>query len=201
MESRYGNHIRPGAKLKASPLPDDYIKMVIDVFTGHFDEGLKLLEVHLPAPRFRATGALFPNEIILAVSLGHDEQLNATTVHVSADYDPKASSPNAQDLLAACVDAAGTVFGQFLDPKQPDKIDALAHASLAAFEGVPIDWTQVEVERIRLHVKVDKANPELDQMADDWLCKNDPDYEAHAKTEAVETEKLFVTGKSKPTLH
>jgi hypothetical protein len=187
-------------KAKSSPLPHDYLTMVQGIYSTHFDEGLKKLGKLKKNPRFEATGEVFLDEVLLCVSLSHEGSLAATSVYASCDFDPKASSPTAQDLLAACVDAIGALYGKLFEPSQ---IEQLAQDSLSAFEDVPFEWSPVDVERFRVYLKVDKANPKLDQMADDWLKKNDRTLQSEADQEQQETESLFVTGpsRSKPTKH
>ena len=187
--------------LKSSELPVDYLKMVNDVFETNFDAGLKALGKLKPSPRFESRGQIFPNEVLICVSLVHEGHLAATTVYASADYDPRASSPTIQDVLAACVDAIGTLFSDILVADDETKLDALAHESLAVFEDIPFEWAAVEVDRRKIYLKVDKANPVLEEQADDWLAKHDPDFKEIEAEEQEETEKLFVTGPSKPKLH
>lgn len=187
---------------KSSALPHDYLEMVREVFTTNFDSGLKALAEISAAPYFEAGGEIFTDEVILYVSLLHKDQLAATTVYASSDFDPQASAPTVQEVLSACVDAIGAVFGQILDSSSPagrKRLEAVAQESLSALENIPFQWTPLEVDRQRIHVKVDKANPQLDQLADDWLAKNDPDELGRRKKEHADTEALFVTGpKKKP---
>jgi hypothetical protein len=201
MESRHGNHRGAGAKLKSSELPHDYITMVTDVFRNHFDADLAALRKLGHKPDFAVAGAVFPNEVILSVSLLNEGQLAATTVHTSVDFDPKASSPTAQDLLAACVDAAGGVLQPLLATREPQRLEAVAAGTLAELgEEIPYEWTVVEVERFRVHVKIDKANPQLDAMADDWLKKHDPLAQVAEAAEHQETEERFFTGPKTPEM-
>lgn len=180
---------------RSSPLPADYLKMVSEVFSTNFDESLKRIskltgnEAH-----FEASGAVFPSEIVLCVTLVQEETLAATSVYASSDFDPKASSPTIQDLLATCVDAIGSVFQPLLTPEKDEILECLMTEPLSALEDVPFEWTTVEVEKRRIYVKIDKANPKLDQMADEWLKSRDPDFTRHEEEEQEETEKLFVTG-------
>lgn len=196
MERRLGKK-SSGFRTPTSPLPVDYLRMVQELFTSHFDEGLKAFSKLKAEPRFEATGAIYPDEVVLSVSLGNEGVLAATTVHASCDFDPKASAPTVQDLLGACVDAVGGVFGELLDPKKPERLEQLADESLAALEDIPYDWTALEVEKRKVYLKVDKSNPSLDQMTEDWLAKNDPKYAEREEEEQKETEKLFFTGPKK----
>ncbi len=179
---------------KSSPIPADYAKMVTEVFNANFDHGLKkLAKMKKSPPRFVVSGAVYLDEIVLSISLLIGKELAATTVHGSVDFDPRASSPSVQDLLGVCVDAIGTVFSPLLSTGD-EQLVTLADEPLAALQGVPFDWTRIEIEKSRVFVKIDKSNPELDQMADAWLQKNDPKFKEHQELEEAETEKLFVTG-------
>lgn len=182
---------------KASPLPVDYLKMVAQVFTSNFDAGLKIYENIKPHAYFEAQGEVASSEIILAVSLMNKDQISATTVYASTDFDPKASSPTVQDLLSACVDAIGSVYSTLLAADKPEIIEQLADESLSALENVPFHWTEVEADKKRIYIKLDKSNLALDEMADDWLKKYDPDLQKLEEETEKETEKLFVTGPKK----
>jgi len=181
---------------KSSPLPVDYLKMVEEVFTHQFDEGLKLYSTLKPESRFIASGAVFSDEIVATVSLISEGQLAATTAYASADFDPKASSPTVQELLSACVDALGTVWASLLDVEKTETLHHLAEESMSALENVPFEWTAVDSNQRKIFVKLDKSNPLMDQIANEWLKKNDPNYTTAIEEEEEETEKLFVTGPS-----
>jgi pyocin large subunit-like protein len=196
MEPRKKHDPSSGASSsKFSDLPVDYVKMVNEVFTTNYDEGLKALAKINPTPAyFSTTGRIYIDEIVVCVSLLHEGQMAATSVYASSDYDPKASSPTIQDLLAACVDSIGAVYSQLLSPETPKVLEQLANESLSALENVPYDWTEFAVEKRKVYLRVDKANPEIDQMTDEFLKKHDPDFQAETEEEQKETEKLFVTG-------
>jgi len=179
---------------KSTPLPLDYLKMVNDVFTANFEPGLKKLAALKKKPRLDTNGEIHSDEIRMTVTLSSQEEIAATSVHASCDFDPKASSPTAQDLLGACVDAIGYILGELLNPDQPKQLKSLAEGSIGELENVPLEWTQVELDRFKVFLRVDKTNPRLDQMADDWLAKNDPEFEERNAREQAETEELFVTG-------
>ncbi len=185
---------------KSSPLPLNYIQMVEEVFSNHFDQALQAFQAIRPQSRFLAAGAVFAEEVVTSVSLVSDSHLAATTVHASADFDPKASSPTIQDLLSACVDALGTVWAAVLDAEKPEALANLAEESLSALDNVPFEWVAVDSNNRKIFVKLDKANPLLDQMADDWLKSHDPNYAESLEEEQAKTEKLFVTGPSSLTI-
>lgn len=189
MEKRKPTNTRP------SPLPADYLRMVTEVFSANFDEGLKkIAKLTGNDAHFEASGSVFPSEVVVCVTLIHGDSLSATTIYASSDFDPKASSPTIQDLLALCIDAVGSVFHPLLNPKKSEALEDLVAATLSTLEDVPFDWTPVDVDKRRIFVKIDKANPKLERMADEWLAKNDPEHQAREELERGETEKLFVTG-------
>lgn len=179
---------------KSSTLPSDYLRMVEEVFSSNFDEGLKLLQAYQPESRFEAQGEVFENEVVLAISIAAEGKLAATTIYASQDFDPAASAPALQDLLEAAVDAAGDIVSTLLDPSTPAKIKALSQDPTSDLEGVPLEWVTVKSGKFTVHLKVDKANLSLDQAADDWLKKNDPNFVAAEEEEQRETGERFVTG-------
>jgi hypothetical protein len=52
----------------------------------------------------------------------------------------------------------------------------------------------MESDQRQVFIKVDQSNPQIDQLADEWLMKNDPDWHAQEAIRQKETEKLFFTG-------
>jgi hypothetical protein len=96
------------------------------------------------------------------------------------------------------VDALGALIPQVLVAGNEEKLRVLLEGTMSAHENIPFDWTSLEVERHRVFVKMDASNPSLDQMADEWLAKNDPQAGKREKEEQEETSKLFVTGPKKP---
>jgi len=185
---------RKGSTSRSSSLPIDYLRLVGEVFNTNFDEGLKALSARTGnAAWFEASGQVDPAEVVLCVSVFQKNQLSATSVYASCDFDPKASSPTLEDILKSCVDSIGILYEQLLDPKQPEQLDRLAEDTLSVLEDVPFDWTVVKTERRQVYLKIDKANPHLDQMTDEWLAKNDPDHKKHLEQEEKETEDLFFT--------
>lgn len=166
-------NLKSNATQKPTSLPQDYLKMTQEVFTLHFQEGLKALAALKAHPYFEVTGQIYPDEVLLCVSLHHEGTISATTVYASCDFDPLASSPTLEELLARCVDAAGFLFGQLLDPKHPEKLGELVQDSLSALKDVPFQWAKMEMNSHTVFIKIDKSNPKIDQMTDDWLTKKD----------------------------
>lgn len=165
--------------LPPSDLPVDYLKMVEETLSTALEKGLTELKKTAPAAHLAAKGAIFSDEIMIAVTLTQGEnRLAATTVYGSVDFNPAATLPKMDDLLAINVEAIGSVFLAFLDPHSPEKIEEIMHHSLSAIEEGPFDWTKVKLEAglIPVWVKLDKSNPLLDELTEKWLAENDPDY-------------------------
>jgi hypothetical protein len=198
MESRK-HAVKSSSRLSQSAeLPKDYTKVVREVYAANFAEGLKSLAKKQGAKNsFEVRGAIFTDEIVMAVSLVSEGQLPATTIHCSVDFDPKASTPTAQDLLNVCVDAIGSLFATLLDPAKPERIDQLAAGTVSSLEDIPFEWTKVEFDNRRVWLFVDKSNPNLDEMADRWLAENDPEMADEEEEYEEETKDLFVTGKNR----
>jgi hypothetical protein len=165
---------------KPGDLPLDFLKLVEETMEQALQPGLQAIRKIHAESKFQARGAIFGDEVLLSISLTHGtEVLSATTVHASVDYQPGQEKPSLQELLALCVDSIGQVFQFYLDPAQPERVAQIAESSLGALEEAPFEWTPMQTRKDQstpVHVKIDKSNPLLDQMAEEWLKKNDPDY-------------------------
>lgn len=176
----------------SSPLPVDYLKLVEQTLTQALEKGLTEIKKTHPVSEFYADGALFGDEAIVTITLSHGENnVAATTVYASADYDPAAEKPGLEATLGACVDSIGSIFDFYLDPENPDRIAQIANQSLGALEDAPFDWTQASQTGVPVWVKIDKTNPRLEQAAEEWLMKNDPTYKASVKKEENESEEFL----------
>ena len=191
-----------GAADKSTDLPRDFRKMAREVFATHFDEVLKAIRARMGAKAgFEVHGAIFADEIRLTITLATADRGLPTSAHASADFDPKASSPKAEDIIGACIDGLGSIFQQLTENLTDDRIEELFGTLDDLGKDLPFEWTKAEINNIRIYFRVDKANPGLDQMADDWLAKNDPRYEENQAADAAEAEALFVMGPKKTNLH
>ncbi|MBC7387367.1 MAG: hypothetical protein H7301_14540 [Cryobacterium sp.] len=196
MESRKNSRKLTTRLSKSSELPVDYTRGVREVYATNFDEGLAALaSLQKVKNHFEVRGTIFADEIVLAVSLVSEGVMAATTVHASVDFDPKASSPTATDLLNLCMDGVGSVFARLLDPTEPATLEKLTSTALGDFDEIPLEWTKVDFEGKRVWLFVDRSNPTLDELADDWLTKNDPLTHAEEEEYEEETKDNFMTGK------
>jgi hypothetical protein len=181
-ERRNRNPSKPASP--GSELPHDFLKLVEETMIQALEPGLNEVRKIHGSSTFKAQGAIFNDEILLSITLSHGpEVLSATTAHGSVDYRPDQEKPSVNDLLALCLDSLGSVFQFYLDPEFPERITQITDSSLGALEEAPFEWTPLKLDenqKIAVHVKMDKSNPVLDHLAEDWLKKNDPDYESRS---------------------
>ncbi len=183
---------------KSSPFPVDYLRMVSGLIADNFEAELKQVTQHLGLkPEISAIGEVFPDEVLLSVSIVFPKQLKAVTVHASSDYDPLASSPKIDEILGLCLDAAGGILSEIIKAgaKNQAASDTLATGNLDDLGAQPLEWTAMNIDKKRVFARVDRINPALDQAADAWLRANDPQFsELEEEEEQAETAKLFKTG-------
>ena len=178
------------AELKPVELPVDYLKMVEESMNETLAAGLDEMKKTHPVCDIKASGALYSNEVLLAITLSHGEKnLIATTVYASADFNPMMPEPGIELILSECLDSAGSVFEHYLDPKHPERIAQLASASIGSLEEAPFEWTPMEKTKVSVWVKIDKSNPALESMAEDWLKDHDPAYSK--EDEVAEAEEFL----------
>jgi len=177
-------------ELKPAELPLDYLKIVEETLIESLKKGIEELKKIHPICNLKAGGAIYSDEVILSVTISHGEQsLIATTVYASANFDPLAEEPGIESVLSHCLDSAGTVLSHYLDPSYPERISQLADAPISALEEAPFEWTAMEEAKVATWVKIDKSNPALEALAEEWLLKNDPTY---SKEEALEEAEEFL---------
>jgi len=188
-------------ELKPADLPIDYLKIVEETFAETHKKGLDILKTIHPICEIKAGGAIYADEVLLAITISHGTQsLIATTVYASADFNPLMPEPGIELVLSECLDSVGTVLEHYLDPAYPERIAQLADAPISALEEAPFEWTKMEESKVTTWVKIDKANPALEALAEEWLIKNDPNYsELDEKEEAEEflNERLDAIQKAK----
>ena len=177
-------------------LPPDYLALVRQVFEDTFRDSLERLAPSGAPPRFLTGGGLYSSELVLWVSLVVPGQPAATTVHASADFDVATDLPtDAEERLAACVDALGTVFQTLLGEGAERKLRA---GALAGVRLMPPSWQEVKAKGRRLHVQVDASHPELEAMTDAFLAKHGLDEAAEPLAESTPKPRV---PKPPPTRH
>ncbi len=197
-ESKWERRKKPAknmAEVKPSDLPLDYLKLVESTISDSLEAGLNAVKKLHPEAHFYARGAVFSDEVMLTITLAlGTKAIAATTAYASADFNPLVEKPTIEMALAACLDALGGIFALYLDETSPQKIEQITHHALGALEDAPFEWSPVEMtadgSQIPVFVKIDKSNPRLDEIAEQWLEQNDPDYLAHkaAEDDGIEGE-------------
>ena len=196
METRkHGIVLKNSRATLSSEIPVDYRKMVEETLRNHFDDTLALLEKqHRVKFSWHVEGRIFSDEVVLAASLLPNSGIAATTGYTSVDFDPKASHPTAEESLSFCVDAMGAIFDSLLAEDQVKNRAALVAESLGAFENIPYEWAELEIEKKRVFVRFDRANPKLDTLATDWLAQNDPLSREEDDEFEEESSEMFFRG-------
>ena len=72
------------------------------------------------------------------------------------------------------IESQSILFDQILNPANPEDFDKIFDASLGALENIPYDWSPVEVDRYKVYLKLDRSNPNIEKMTEEWLNQNDP---------------------------
>lgn len=172
---------RKDTLFKGVRLPKDYLKLVEEVFKKNFAK--ELLSDKSAKEYFLAYGELYPDELLLAVSLKHPGNLRMTTCYGSVDYPPTklrteagAQAPSSSEAVTIsmnqCVDAIASFFNTFFSEGRPVDYD------MEYRQG----WTPVELEKnTRVYLRINRDNPELEEQADELLAK---DAEAKAQSRA-----------------
>jgi len=183
IESRhhFGTHVKP------VDLPSDYLNELVDVFSIHYGDALSKLESMKSGPYFSANGGIYLDEVVVSLSIQFDKSNSAITVFASSDFDPNASSPSAEQVLAACVDAIGFLFSKLLNADE-ENLNAIASGRLTELNDIPLIWTEVEMEKFKIFLKVDRSNPNLDDQATQWLEENDPEETSRIEHEQEDQE-------------
>ena len=187
---------RKRSALKPVSLPHDFLKMVEDTVSEKFNNELMAYREVQPNAFFKVRGELFSEEVLLAVSLMSEQALSATTAYASTDYKESDRGEILQTKLDLLVDTLDELFQKlFSEKNDQSSLKKLADPVLSILEDVPLEWAKVGSTQV--FTRVDKANILLDEIADDWLAKNDPDWAEKVARIEKATESLFVTGRSR----
>lgn len=177
-------------ELKPVELPIDYLKIVEETLTESLDKGIEELKKIHSICELKASGAIYSDEVLLAITISHGpKNLIATTVYASAEFNPLMPEPGIELVLSNCLDSAGSVLEHYLNPAFPERISQFASSSIGTLEEAPFEWTPMEETKVSVWVKIDKSNPVLETLTDEWLKLNDPNYSK--EDEAAEAEEFL----------
>lgn len=160
-------------------LPSDFLKLVNETLLQSFQESLLHFKKTYPDVHFESGGQLFSDEVILQVTLNFGlKNLAATTFYASADFDPQHETLTLDKVLPLCLDAIGTLLEFYLNPKEVELMNKLAEPNISVLDEAPFVWTKLHDNHSHsLWLRMDKANPKLEQATQDWLKANDPQFE------------------------
>lgn len=143
---------------KPGTLPKEFLDTVSKLFQEQFKK-------ESAGATFLTYGALYPNEVILCVSLTDPKTLAAASMHLSSDL-PKDVSENPEKVtekLQVMVDMAASWFAQcFQGGKGLDAV-------LEEMRELDPSWQEVDWEGSTVFVKINKDNYTLERAANDFL--------------------------------
>lgn len=145
---------------KPGTLPKDFLRTVAKLFQDQFKK-------EASGASFLAYGDLYPDEVVLCVSLSHPKQLQAASMHISCDL-PKSVGENPEQVtekLQSMVDVAASWFAQCFQGGKG------LEAVLEEMRDQDPTWQEFEWEKNTLFVKLNKDNYTLEKAASDFLKK------------------------------
>lgn len=174
----------PDTAPTSTPLPKDYLAIVEEALHSTFEAGLKRVIAKTNEAHFHASGAVFGDEIRLTGTLLYGkDSLNATSIHASIDFDPITGAETVDARLASCIDAIGDWLEHYLQNEDEEVFESFINVSLGGITDGPFDWTEAKDNTTpKAWIKIDKVNPVLETLADEWLNKHE------APTAGLKTE-------------
>ncbi len=183
---------RKDTQLRAVKLPRDYLDLVEKIFHDNFKTKLNKENKEM----FLVFGEMYPDEVILAVSLKYPDSLFMTTCYASVDFPPKKvtkSEPTAvevkkddkpaqkpkdpqteqtEESVHLCVDAIASFFNTFFEEGRPLDYDNEYRQN----------WSLVELEKNKpVYLRINRDNLELDTQASELLEKDEAMKEKNKK--------------------
>jgi hypothetical protein len=131
---------------KWNPLPKELLQQIQTVFKQTFTSYLNDTTVE-------ASGKIFPEEILVQVSLKQKGTLKQAGWSVSISY--KTKKDNVMQLLHLSVDALASLFEQYFESENDHDF--------------PRTWEEVDFEKRKIYVAYTTVNSELEAEADRWL--------------------------------
>lgn len=145
---------------KPSALPKDFLHTVANLFEKQFAKKSR-------GSAFLIFGDLYPDEVVLCVSLTHPKSLRSASLHLSSDLpDGLVEQPEKlTEILKGLVDVAASWFAQTLEGGEG--LDSV----LAEMKDMDPNWQEVQWEGAKIFVKLNKDNYTLEKAANDLLKK------------------------------
>ncbi len=152
-------------KVQCTNLPREYLGLVEEIFNENFKSSI------LKDETFVAFGEVYPDELLLALSLKNPTTLRQVTCYASMDFphvrfktesgsEPAPNTESVQFSVNQCVDALASFFHTFFSENRPVDYDTEYQQS----------WAMIEIEKtIHVYLKINRDNPELDKQANELL--------------------------------
>lgn len=133
---------------KWTPLPAELVQQIQSVFSQGFTD-------HVRGATVEARGQIYPEEILIGVSVNRKGALKQTGWEISIPY--RKDKDNVLKLLHLAVDAVGALFEQTFTAESDEDFPRL--------------WEEIDFEGRKIYVQFSTANSELEAEADRWLGK------------------------------
>lgn len=162
-----------------SSLPAEFLSTVATLFQKQFTQSMA-------GSTFLVYGNLFPDEVVLCVSLSHPKSLPAASIHISSDLTEKMSAnpEKVTERLKSMVDVAASWFSQCFEAGKGLEavLDELKDASPA--------WQEFEWEGAPLFVKLNRDNYTLEKAADELLKQSGFSDEGDDLLDALDDDEI-----------
>lgn len=192
---------RKDTQFRGERLPSEYLNMIRGVFGQNFSEKLKGKGKNREA--FVVFGEVYPDEILVAVSLKNPVNLRMTTAYASLDFPPpslkgesggpalmtNSTSDAVQMSVNSCIDVIASFFQTYFDEDRPVDYD----------QEYRQDWVTVDIDKTtKVYLRINRDNLELEAASDDFLAQNAA-LEDRAEAIAEESEHAEPTAQKSAT--
>lgn len=145
---------------RPTALPKEFLKTVSDLFHKQFKS-------KLGGSTFLVNGNLYPEELVLCVSLSHPKTLQSASMHISNSLAKNvAENPEkVTEQLKSMVDVAASWFSQCFSAGSG------LESVLEEMKDAVTTWQEFEWEEQQLFVLLNRTNYTLERAADDFLKK------------------------------
>lgn len=142
----------------------------------------KQFKTKLEGSTFLVYGNLYPNEVVICISLNHPKSLRAASLHISSDLPKKSvESPDVvTDCLKDMVDVAASWYAQALESGKG--LDSV----IEEMGEIKPDWQELEWEKRTLFVKLNRDNYSLERAANDFMKQAGIDPEEEMDEDDIE---------------
>jgi hypothetical protein len=159
---------------KGEALPRDYLVLIEGIFDKNFSDQIKGKGKKREA--FVVYGMIYPDEVVIAVSLKNPTNMHMTTCYGSMDFPPPSfitesgapasSSPSdaVQTAVNSCIDVIASFFQTYFEEERP-----VDYESEYRQEWVPVDLEKT----LRVFLRLNRDNLELEAASEQFLAEHD----------------------------